>query len=434
MSENRLLQMFDYDKMEYSIQGFFRAKGYGDGLDALEFAKKKHGDARRKASNLKYVCHPILIAYLCTLLRLEPEIVAIALLHDVPEDAHTDFSALPGGPRVQAGVKALTIMKIKPDESKIDTKVRYYGRMDENCDALIVKLLDRLTNLASMVNALSQESIVKNILETVEKLIPAVNRGRDNIGLEFRSKRDVLFVLKQVLRSMNEPLALLFGVDSVERKKPELLPTLSRLKGRLEIKDSKGNFIWDHSDKALAVASKHTECYQNGDLRALRAMLMAAFAIDFGITDDVAIATILLGDLQNVDSSLCGPEVQHALRRLEMVPLEGEDATMTTSRYYSELSICKEALLAKALFRWYEICYGQVKGGDSISDEQMAALIIETDTYLIPALEYGCMSSGEFSSILEFMIYILRMTYETIAAYKQIPLKPIHGYYERKEV
>ena len=70
--------MFDYDKMEYSIQGFFRAKGYGDGLDALEFAKKKHGDARRKASNLKYVCHPILIAYLCTLLRLEPEIVAIA--------------------------------------------------------------------------------------------------------------------------------------------------------------------------------------------------------------------------------------------------------------------------------------------------------------------------------------------------------------------
>jgi hypothetical protein len=30
------------------------------------------------------------------------------------------------------------------------------------------------------------------------------------------------------------------------------------------------------------------------------------------------------------------------------------------------------------------------------------------------------------------MIFVLRMTYETIAAYKKIPLPPIQGFYERK--
>ncbi len=72
--------------------------------------------------------------------------------------------------------------------------------------------------------------------------------------------------------------------------------------------------------------------------------------------------------------------------------------------------------------------------GDSISDAQMAELIIETDSYLVPAMEEGRLISGSFSSILEFMIFVLRLTYETIAAYKDIRLPQIRGYYERKEV
>lgn len=434
MSENRLLQQFDYDRMEFALMGYFRAHEYWEGLDALEFAKKQHFGKTRKASDLKYVCHPILVAYLCTLLGLGPEVAAIGLLHDVPEDTNTGFSSLPGGQRVQDGVRALTIMKIKPDESKNDTKARYFGRMDENIDALIIKLLDRLTNLSSMVGALSKESIEKNILETEAQLLPAVKRSRSNKALEFRTQRDVLFVLQQVLRSVNEPLAMLFGIDGVARKRHDIARTHARLEGRLEVKDEFGDFIWEQSDMALMTAFEHQEKYQNGDLRSLRAILLAAFAIDFGIKDDTAIATILLGDLQNVDTSIFNKKVRNALRWLYMVPLEGEDSSSTMRRYYTELTNHKEALLAKALYRWYEICYGQVVNGDSITDAQMADLIIETDGYLVPAMEEGRLISGNFSSILEFMIFVLRMTYETIAAYKDIKLPVIHGYYERKEV
>ena len=139
MENLRSLQMFDYDRMIHVIVGYFRAHKYWEGLDAISFAQEKHGDVLRKSSRLKYFCHPILVAYLAVLLNLEPEVVTVALLHDVPEDTHADFSSLPGGKRVQDAVKAVTIMKIKPDESKTETKIRYYGRMDENIDALIVK-------------------------------------------------------------------------------------------------------------------------------------------------------------------------------------------------------------------------------------------------------------------------------------------------------
>ena len=431
MSENRLLQMFDYDRMEHALEGYFRATGYMAGLDALEYAKTNHEGKTRKVSNIKFICHPILVAYLCILLGLEPEIVTIALLHDVPEDSNTGFSSLPGGQRIQDAVKALTIMKIKPDESKSDTKLRYFGRMDENIDALIVKMLDRLTNLSSMVDALSKESIEKNILETDQQLLPAVKRSRKNKSLEFREKRDVLFVLQQVLRSVNEPLAMLFGIQGVNRKRHDLQRTHARLEGRLEVKDEHGDFIWEQSDMALMTAFEHQEKYQNGDLRSLRSILLAAFAIDFGIKDDVTIATILLGDLLNVDMSIYSKEVRDAMRWLYMVPLEGEDPVSAIRRYYDELASHKEALLAKALYRWYEICYGQVNGGDSMTDQQMADLIMETDNFLVPAMEQGRLISGNFSSILEFMIFVLRMTYETIAAYKKLPLPPIRGYYER---
>ncbi len=434
MQNNRTLQMFNYDRMKSNITGYFRAHKYWAGLDAFSFAEEKHGDQMRKSSGLKYFCHPILVAYLAVLLNLEPEIVAAALLHDVPEDAHADFTSLPGGKVVQNAVKAVTIMKIRPDESKSDTKIRYYGRMDENIDALIVKMLDRITNLTSMVGALSHDSIVKNIRETDQKLLPAVKRARKSKELEFRKKRDVLFVLQQTLRSINEPLAMLFEVEDVQRKKHDIARTHARLEGRLEARDSDGNFLYEQADMALMVAYETTGKYQNGDSRALRAMLMAAFAVAFGITDDNAIATILLGDLQGVDTSIFNQKVQRSLRRLRIVPLMDEKPEKTIERYYAELSQCREALLAKALYRWSEICYGQVVGGDSISDEEMGRLIIETDKYLIPALEAGRDNFGEFSSILEFLTFMLRLSYDSIAKYKDIDLPPVRGFYEQTYV
>ncbi|MBR3204763.1 HD domain-containing protein [Candidatus Saccharibacteria bacterium] len=429
MENGRRLQMFDYDRMLSNIVGYFRANKYWNGLNAISFAQEKHATQMRKGSNLEYFCHPILVAYLAVLLNLEPEIVAVALLHDVIEDAHADFSALPVSKEVQDSVRAITIMKIKPDESKTDTKLRYYGRMDENINALIVKLLDRLTNLTSMIDIMPHESIVKNVVETDQKLLVAVKRARKTKAVEFREKRDALFVLQQTVRSINEPLAMLFKIEEVSRKKHDMARTHARLEGRLETKDENGRFIYDQADMALMFAFESTEKYRNGDSKGLRSMLMAAFAIAFGINEDEAIATILIGDLNISDASIFSPSIQRSLRRLKIVPLEGETPEKTIERFYAELSQNKEALLAKALYRWTEICYGQVYGQGSISDEEMEVLIRETDLHLIPALDAGKNNFGELSSIFEFMIILLRLCYESIARYKNINLEDKKGFY-----
>ena len=418
--------------MIHVIVGYFRAHKYWEGLDSITFAQEKHGEAMRDNSELKYFCHPILVAYLGVLLNLEPEIISVALLHDVIEDAHADFSSLPVCASAQASVKAITIMKIHPDESKTDVKTRYYGRMDEDIDALIVKLLDRLTNLTSMVGTKSHESIVKNIRETEHKLLPAVKRSRKSKELKFREKRDVLFVLQQIVRSVNEPLAMLFGVEDVTRKRHDIARTHARLEGRMETRDENGNFIFNQADMALMVAFETNAKYPNGDLKGLRAMLLAAFAIAFGIRDDEAISTILLGDLGQIDASMFNQEIQRSIRRLEKVPMLDESPEKTTERFYAELSQNKSALLAKSLYNWMDICYGQTIGGDSLTDEELGKLIQETDQFLIPALETGKNIFGKFSSFYEFMMILLRLCYESIATYKNIPLSPRTGFYDGK--
>src|SRR5260370_15522292 len=52
---------------------------------AYEVANKAHGDQKRKSGE-PYIAHPLAVAELLADLRLEPETIAAALLHDVLED------------------------------------------------------------------------------------------------------------------------------------------------------------------------------------------------------------------------------------------------------------------------------------------------------------------------------------------------------------
>ena len=59
---------------------------------------------------------------------------------------------------------------------------------------------------------------------------------------------------------------------------------------------------------------------------------------------------------------------------------------------------------------------------------------LTSDKYLIPALEAGRDNFGEFSSILEFLTFMLRLSYDSIAKYKNIDLPPVRGFYEQTYV
>ena len=52
---------------------------------AYEYAQRAHGDQKRKSGE-PYIGHPLAVADLLADLRLEPETIAAALMHDVLED------------------------------------------------------------------------------------------------------------------------------------------------------------------------------------------------------------------------------------------------------------------------------------------------------------------------------------------------------------
>lgn len=296
-----------------------------------------------------------------------------------------------------------------------------------------------------MVGVLPETSIAKNVLETYDKLLPAVKRSRRTKTEAFRKKRDVLFVLQMTLRAINEALAVSYKVAGVKEKLHDFARTHARLEGRLETKNETGDFLYNQADMALAAVRelyteesselKLTTAESSNNVKALRAILLAAFIVAFGIREDNAIATVLLSDLsQDVDCSAFNADILKALRRLNPVPLYMEEESATIKRSYAELTQVKEALLAKSLYRWVEICYRHTSGGRPFNKREMKELILETDTYLIPALQIGKGKFGEFASIFEFMTIVLKLSYESIAGFNQISLPNVEGFYEGKTI
>ncbi len=61
---------------------------------AYEFAKKAHGDQKRKYTEEPYIHHPVAVAGKIKILGLAENMVCAALLHDTLEDTETTESQL----------------------------------------------------------------------------------------------------------------------------------------------------------------------------------------------------------------------------------------------------------------------------------------------------------------------------------------------------
>jgi (p)ppGpp synthase/HD superfamily hydrolase len=120
---------------------------------ALEFAARAHGE-QKTPKGQPYVVH---LASVCmeAIRALEAEqgrdgdlVVACALLHDTLEDTETSEEDVlkAFGPRVAAGVRALTKNDALPKEGRMaDSLKRILAQPPE---VAMVKLADRITNLA----------------------------------------------------------------------------------------------------------------------------------------------------------------------------------------------------------------------------------------------------------------------------------------------
>lgn len=177
------------------LRGRLDGPGFEQSRAALVFARKAHAGQMRK-NGAPYIVHPLSMA--CDAIACKgatDEIVATILLHDVCEDCNIPLSALPVNDVVRQGVKLMTIRPFEGEE-KPETKRRYFHELLDSKEAIICKAFDRYANLNDADGALTEEAIVKNIIETHTLLMPMLKEAK----YEYPELSDMLHTIRTALK------------------------------------------------------------------------------------------------------------------------------------------------------------------------------------------------------------------------------------------
>ena len=203
------MRTYNIDKMVTYLRGYFQGAKMDESMHALGFAQEKHAGQVRMGSGQPYIVHPLQMACYAVALGINDDhIVATILLHDVCEDTGFPVSALQFSKDVVRGVRYMTL-SVHPGEEKTDAKKRYFKELLESRAALICKAIDRYMNLSSMLGALEEEAIVKNVKETDELLLPVLKEAKE----KWPEYSNLLYILRTNIRSVNDAIAFMYHVE-----------------------------------------------------------------------------------------------------------------------------------------------------------------------------------------------------------------------------
>ncbi|MBI2023462.1 bifunctional (p)ppGpp synthetase/guanosine-3',5'-bis(diphosphate) 3'-pyrophosphohydrolase [Candidatus Giovannonibacteria bacterium] len=146
---------------------------------AYDFAKKAHISEKR-FSGEPYFIHPVQTSLSIAKLKLDPETVSAALLHDVVENQNVKIEEIKKlfGEEVAFlvdGVTKVDKIKYKGIERTIESLRKMFLALAEDIRVVLIKLMDRLHNMQTLqfVRAEKQKRIA---LETLELYAPLADR------------------------------------------------------------------------------------------------------------------------------------------------------------------------------------------------------------------------------------------------------------------
>jgi guanosine-3',5'-bis(diphosphate) 3'-pyrophosphohydrolase len=154
---------------------------------AYDFAEKAHRGQFRKSGE-PYIIHPVATAMILAHMRIDPNIIVAALLHDVPEDTTVTLEDIEKnfGPDIATMIRGITKLgkiKYRGVERYIENLRKMFVAMAEDIRVIIIKFADRVHNL-STIEALPQKKRFRIALESLEIYAPIANR----LGIgEFKS-------------------------------------------------------------------------------------------------------------------------------------------------------------------------------------------------------------------------------------------------------
>jgi GTP pyrophosphokinase len=152
---------------------------------AYEFAAAAH-EGQFRESGEPYIQHSLAVAGLLADLRMDPEIVAAGLLHDVVEDCGVSVEEIEGsfGPAVAQFVDGVTKLQEidrlgwreqeRRDERELESLRKFFIAVARDARVMLIKLADRLHNMRTL-DALPADRQQKMARETMEIYAPLAN-------------------------------------------------------------------------------------------------------------------------------------------------------------------------------------------------------------------------------------------------------------------
>jgi guanosine-3',5'-bis(diphosphate) 3'-pyrophosphohydrolase len=157
--------------------------------DAYLYARDAH-DGQFRATGDEYITHPIAVAHVLALMRMDTQTLMAALLHDVIEDTGSTRESLaerfdPTVAELVDGVSKLTNVFHSKARAQAENFQKMALAMARDIRVILVKMADRLHNMRT-IHALGAEKRRRIARETLELYAPLANRlGMNNIRLEF---------------------------------------------------------------------------------------------------------------------------------------------------------------------------------------------------------------------------------------------------------
>ncbi|MBU0545812.1 RelA/SpoT family protein [Patescibacteria group bacterium] len=146
---------------------------------AYDFAARAHEGQVRKSGE-PYITHPLSVAYILALMKIEVNIVIASLLHDVPEDTQITLEEVEKnfGKDIASMVKGITklgTLKYRGVERYIENLRKMFVAMAEDVRVMIIKFADRTHNLMTL-SAQPTNKKYRIALESLEIYAPIANR------------------------------------------------------------------------------------------------------------------------------------------------------------------------------------------------------------------------------------------------------------------
>lgn len=166
-------------KVRIALYYWMIGKGFNTAAEVMNVAEKMHSGLRKDGVTPEFH-HQISIANFIRTLNLPDHMMelclCIAFLHDTAEDKDVGFEEIEHkyGVEIADGVKRLT----KKHRGVVIPKETYFSELSKTVQSAIVKGVDRLNNLSTMVGVFTKEKQQKYIDETIEWHLPMLKEAR----------------------------------------------------------------------------------------------------------------------------------------------------------------------------------------------------------------------------------------------------------------